>query len=308
MHFDDTQLLDRFWLSGGGLETPFLYLRRARMVLSQLSAAYAAGNRQQMESWRQVIDYSARLLPAGEHEEQFRSAADSMHCLALLDLALASIDERQDNAAYAGLERVQELMRRRSERRREAGLEALDDMELELAFLRTACIVKWRGSDEDRDRLLDLPQLVSALAADLLPRLRRHYSMRPPQEPYVDSAISDLANWSWVLLIRLLLRFDQPLALRQIDEFNAHHADFLTMRQGFFRSGISDEGTSAWFWDIEIAKLWLPGELTRGDLEQLAERRLRAFELHCLRHVDNPWMRAFLLRDTELMRLRALPG
>ncbi|MCB1221091.1 MAG: hypothetical protein H7A35_07350 [Planctomycetales bacterium] len=302
MHFNDTQLLDRFWLSGGGLDTPFLYLRRARLVLSQLSLAYASGDSQQMESWRQVVEYSEQLLPDDERAEQFRSAWDSMHGLALLSQALAAMDEKQSNAAYGGLERVRDIMRQRSERRSRAGMEMLDDMELELAFLRTATVVKWRGEEADRDRLLSISQLRSALADDLLPRMRRHFSVRPPQEPYIDSAIMDLVNWGWILLLRLLLRFDQQAAAEELDAFNAQHADFLTLKPGFFRSGISEEGTSPFFWDLEIAKLWLLDELGRGDLEMLAEKRSRAFELHCMRHADNGWMRAFLLRETDLMR------
>ena len=308
MQFVDTQLLDQFWLSGGGLDTPFLYLRRARLVLRQLSQAHAFGDREQMEAWRHVIDYSSRLLPAGDRLEQFRSAADSMHCLALLDLVIASIDEQQSNAAYAGLERVRDLMERRTRRRSEAGLDALDDMELELAFLRSVLIVKWRGAAEDEDRLISRSELQESLSADLLPRMRRHFSVTPPQEPYVDLAISDQINWSWVLLIRLLLRFDQAEAATQIEEFNSLHADFLTVKPGFFRSGISDEGTSAFFWDIEIAKLWLLDEFRTHELELLIERRERAFELNCTRHADNPWMRAFLQREAFLMQARVQRG
>ncbi len=308
MLYLDTQLLDRYWLSGGGLDTPFLYLRRARMILSQLTAAYAIGDMQQMETWRQVIEYGISLLPSDDRAEQFLSFADSMHCLALLDIVLSNIDEQQETEAYAGLERVRDLMQKRSQRRSKLGLAELDDMELELAFLRTVVLVKWRGTLEHADRLMNLAQLRSALADDLLPRMRRHFSMTPPQEPYVDSAISDLVHWSWVLLIRLLLRMDQEAAAAEIDEFNAHHADFLTVKPGFFRSGISDEGTSPYFWDIEIAKLLLLDELGHAELEFLAERRGKTFELHCMRHVDNSWMRAFLARETELMRRRVQRG
>jgi hypothetical protein len=308
MQFVDTGLIDRFWLSGGGMDTSFLFQRRARIVLRQLSAAYAVGNRTQMESWRHVIDQGTRLLPQGERNEQFRSAADSIHCLALLDLSLASMDDRQSNAAYAGLERVRDMMDRRAQRRSDLGLEALDDMELELAFLRTVIIVKWRGSSEECDRLINLVDLHEAASRDLLPRMRKHFSVSPPQEPYVDVAIGDQINWTWVLLIRLLLRFDQASAAAEIDEFNSLHADFLTVKPGFFRSGITDEGTSTFFWDIELAKLWLLDELKPHELELLSGLRMKAFELNCSRHVDNLWMRAFLLRDTELMKERRFSG
>lgn len=305
MQFVDTGLIDRFWLSNGGMDTTFLFLRRARIVLRQLSAAYASGDRTQMESWRHVIEQGGRLLPAGDRHEQFRSAAESIHCLALLDLSLASIDERQSNAAYAGLERVRDMMDRRAQRRSELGLEALDDMELELAFLRTVLIVKWRGITDERDRLINLIDLQEAVANDLLPRMRRHFSVSPPQEPYVDMAIGDQINWSWILLIRLLLRFDQAAAAVEIDQFNSLHADFLTVKPGFFRSGITDDGTSAFFWDIEIAKLWLLDELSPPEMELLSGRRMKAFELNCTRHADNLWMRAFLIRDTEMMQDRS---
>jgi len=308
MQLVDNHLIDNFWLSGGGLDTPFLYLRRARFVLSQLSAAYAIGNSEQMDAWRHVIECSGRLLPADDRQELFRSAADSVHSLARLDLVIASIDEQQANAAYGGLERVRDMMERRTRRRSELGLDPLDDMELELAFLRCVLIVKWRGAAADENRMISRKELRESLSGDLLPRMRRHFSVRPPQEPYVDLAIGDQIDWTWVLLIRLLLRFDQEGAASEIDEFNSLHADFLTIKPGFFRSGISEEGTSPFFWDLEIAKLWLLDEFRTQELELLVERRELAFEQNCSRHADNQWMRAFLQREANLMEASVYRG
>lgn len=306
MQFADTQLLDRYWLSGGGLDTLFLYLRRARTILHQLSAAYSTGDHQQMESWRQVVEYSAGLLAGGDFEEDFLSAADSMRGLALLDMAIAGIDDRQNAAAYARLEQVRELMDGRSSRRSGLGLPVQDDMELELAFLRALCVIKWRGPVEDADRLVPVAALRDSLSGDLLPRMRRHFSVTPPQEPYVDSTILELVTWTWLLLLRVLMRFDQQAAAAELEMINHLLSDFLTLKPGFYRSGITEEGTSAWFWDLEIAKLWLLDELQPNELDFLAERRMAAFLRQGSHEAAGTWMHHFLIREHALMRPRVM--
>lgn len=178
------------------------------------------------------------------------------------------------DAAYRLCAGVMELLEDSDERERAQGREPRGNSETRYSVLRIIADCKWLQPDEYRDKLLTPEQMLSrfnAIYTDIDAKL----NTRPLAEPGRNERIRLHLAWTEFILAKMAARYlpEQLLGLTQ--QFNRRHGAALAVGVGHFRQS-KPVADCMWYWDFELTKLWIAGELTVEDLEYCHQQRVQA--------------------------------
>ncbi len=260
-------LIGAQWWRNGALRSE---VRFREMMLGIVGLAHEHALAGEIEAAEELREIYCRVEP---HCIDTELAASYDHGLIMFGMLLAECAAlyRQWADAYRLAAEARELVRdirRRDPRRRHS--EAL------WVTARVLADVKWQEPEGNRDRLITPEQLVAEYR-----EIERHVRAELPGIPEDRRAdIVESLAWTGLAMCKLAVRF---LSTRQLAQLVSHcgmaYGAALRCDVGHCRYGNGPPpGHATFYWDYEICKLWLAGELTLDELDDCHRARVLAAE------------------------------
>ncbi len=176
--------------------------------------------------------------------------------------------------AYRICEAINDLLADSDARQRARGLKPRPNNETRYTVLRVLGECKWIQTEQHRDRLISPERMLEdfeRIYAEVDRKLGGELPMSPQQ--IADQRMHlELVEYE---LIKVAARFLPDRLIKLILRFNRRYGASLAAEVGHYKRGrpVAD---CLWYWDFELAKLWIAGLLTIQDLEYCHEQRVAA--------------------------------
>jgi len=255
------------WLRGA-LDKPAEFERVRNSLMRKCYVHVARMEFAEMLSLVRAMHWVGPFCRQEPYVSMYEQAIGKLGALA----AYAASQLREFGIVYRQLAVVRAMLDSSARRRAKLGFEPWPHSEIRLNMVRTLADSKMQGEEADRDRLYT-PEELYALYELLYSRITSFMEEHEMDEREARVHWDNLASTGCQLL-KMSARFTPQLLIEQIQRFNRRYGANIAMGVGHFRNHRALGGL--WYWDFEITKLYLAGELNKKDLDFCHERLMKA--------------------------------
>jgi hypothetical protein len=262
---------EKFWTTHEGLASEVEFHNRLNYVVGELTRAYqqldlaVLQNRVQRLLWlEQVLD-----------TESMVAVYETAYVLGCLPVAHLCSDYFMFEPGYMIVQSCMDVLHAKRDRRAGTGAPPRPDSEAWYRVHEILAVLKWKGPEADRDRLLTVEELVESylgverrcldfIASHPVPDHERHQKVK-----------NDL-GWCLLQVIKAAMRFQPQQARELIAHFNAIHGPVLEAQPGHFLRFASTQRVDPWYWDFELFKACTSGPVSDDEANLCYQWRLDA--------------------------------
>jgi hypothetical protein len=157
---------------------------------------------------------------------------------------------------------------------------------------------KFSGPHELRDEVLSPEEIVEEFNATVK-MIHEYLAKFPSNDRDSDLGLLEAMTSIELELCKMVLRHCPGLLAGCVANFNRRHNEHLAVETGHFRDS-PESDRSFWYWDFEIAKLWLSSDLTADELNLCHIERINAMERSLLDWDKTSLIASFEEQMTEL--------
>jgi hypothetical protein len=264
---NNTNMYRSLWLRGA-LDEPEEFVRVRDTLMRKCYAHVARMEFGEMLSLARALHWVGPYCLEEPYVSKYEQAIGKLGTLA----AYAASQLRDYEMVYTQLELVRNMLESSARRRKDLGFAPWPHSEIKLHFLRTLGDCKVQDSKAEPNRLYSPQEMF-----ELYELLYSRYTAFMEEHEVTGKAAK--VNWDNLshtggALVKVCARFTPQLLVQQIQRFNRRFGANMALGVGHFRNNHALGGV--WYWDFEITKLNIAGELTMKDLEFCHERLLKA--------------------------------
>lgn len=263
--------------------SPGAFKRATNELLAECTDAFRANDRRAM--WR-ILDVLDEALPFAA-EEPWVSSHEYAYCLVGLLIGITLANAGEFEYAFLIAHYVNARLICGDARRKALGIAGVKNTEIRLNLLNLLGDLKKQCDVANRDTVLT-PQLmcedILVCAANVKLYVDRNMveaaQMLPESRAKVELRCQDITNalgWAWLMVIETATRYlPKAVVVDQITRFNRALGFKLAASPWHYKKHAPLDEHSPWYWDYEICKLDLLGELSESDIDYLWARRSAA--------------------------------
>jgi hypothetical protein len=218
-----------------------------------------------------------RLLAAEDFmlTEPFLSIFETGMVNAFIFVGHACADRVLLDAGYSLVQRCQELLNAKRERRDALSLPVRPDSECWYRTFGLLAELKWKGPAALRDRLMTPEHLIDEFNA-VEQRCLSYLIEHPSQDASRDEKVKAGLGWYGLQVVKMAMTWCPKHKSEMIERFNEIHGDILRLETGHFMLHRSDNASNPWYWDFELFKWCVSGPATPDEAELCSQWRLDA--------------------------------
>jgi len=244
----------QYWASNEGLTSELRFHSKLYYLVNSIGVAYRTNNSEELAaSLRRLLWVDDYVIG-----EPFLSVYETGLVNAILYIGHACADRHLLEAGYRVVQRCQELLTAKRERRSEQGLPPRPDSECWYRSYGLLAELKWKGSVQLRDRLLTPEQVVAEFNA-VEQRCLDYLQTNPSQDPTRDERVKAGLGWYGLQVVKMVITWCPQYRDEMVQHFNAVHGDILKCETGHFVSHRPNQPTNPWYWDLELFKWCMCG-------------------------------------------------
>lgn len=239
----------QYWVSSEGLTSELRFHGRLYCLVNSIASAYRTGN------FEELAASMRRLLWVDDYVmgEPYQSIYESGLVNAFLYVGHLCADRLLLDAGYRVVQRCQEMLTAKRERRSELGMTPRPDSECWYRSWGLLAELKWKGPAQLRDRLITPDNLVAEFNA-VEQRCLDYLRQNPSQDAGRDDRVKAGLGWYGLQVVKMVITWCPQLRDEMVERFNAVHGDILKCETGHFTSHRPAQSTSPWYWDLELFK------------------------------------------------------
>lgn len=244
----------QYWASNEGLTSELRFHNKLYYLVNSIGVAYRTHNLPDLTTTLRRLLYVDDYVIA----EPFLSIYETGLVNATLFIAHACADRHLLDEGYRVVEQCQSLLEAKRERRSELGLPPRPDSECWYRSFGLLAELKWKGSSQQRDRLISPEQLVSEFNT-VEQRCLDYLRSNPSQDPNRDERVKAGLGWYGLQVIKMVITWCPQLRDPMVERFNRIHGDILKLETGHFLAHRPAQQTNPWYWDLELFKWCICG-------------------------------------------------
>jgi hypothetical protein len=258
------------WSSAPALDQSELRDNVLALVASIQDAAYH-------DEWER-IKQCRRLFNLGAvhcTEEPYRSAYDYGAMLIAVLVADCELAKANYAAVHSELALVRRMLVEDNPRRQAAGLPPRGNSEVRFNSLGVLAGAKWEGPEALRDVLMTPDEIVAEFKA-VAARVETFFKENPREDPALRRNTMEALALAHLEVSKMAFRYCPAQVGGLVVDFNRLHSGDLALEPGHYRTQALSDSRSSYYWDFELAKLYLGQQLTSEDLHICVELRAMA--------------------------------
>jgi hypothetical protein len=263
--------VELFFWDEAHFASPQAYKDRAQELLAD---AYLAFRRHDTKALGRLLDVAMESSSRAVVDPYATTYENTIGLCSLLS-AICYAAEGKHEDVYQIVTLVLLMQDFSDARRRANGAPVLPASELRYTALNVLGDVKWQGDERDRDRVMTPEEM--AVEWPRLYELAMYYMYEWHREDTQRIAdVKHALGWAGLQVIKTATRFLDGLTVCDlITKFNKWYGPQLAMGRGDFKNRAPLNVNSPWYFDYELTKLHLAGQLVQQDLDYLYEQRER---------------------------------
>jgi hypothetical protein len=246
-----------FWSSHEGLTSEVEFHNRLKFVALELARSYNQLDLAAAQNWLERLLW---LEPVIDNESML-SLYESLFVLGSLPVANLCSDYFIFDPGYMIVEASVEVLN--AKRKRRAALDAVPkpDSEAWYRIYETLAVLKWKGTDADKNRIMGIDELVSSYLA-VEKRCLDYLASHPAPDPAKNDKVRTELGWVLLQILKASMRHLPHISKELISHFNSIHGSVLEHEPGHFLRYASTQRVDPWYWDFELFKMCTESPVT----------------------------------------------
>lgn len=187
-------------------------------------------------------------------------------------------------------------------RRRQQRMNPRSNSEVRYRSLGVLAAAKWEGPEYLRNEVKTPEQIVLEYS-DVCEKVVAYLAAYPRTEEGRDNRVMEQLGIVGVEVATMAFRYCPELLNKLVVQFNKRHGPHLALAAGHFVKN-PPLSPSAWYWDFEISKQFMSGQLTRVQLHQCNTKRLQCRRATMSEERPDQWLLKRWLRQRGWMETR----
>jgi hypothetical protein len=248
---------EAFWTSHDGLTSEVIFHDRLKFLAAELARAY---NQLDLGHVQKLIERMLWLEPVMDNENML-ALYETLYVLDCLPVANLCSDYFIFDPGYMIVEASMEVLNAKRARRAAAGAFARPDSEAWYRVYEMLAILKWRGPEADKNRLMSVENLVDSYLS-VERRCLDYLASHPAPDQVRNDKVRHELGWCLLQVTKAAMRHQPQLTKELIGHFNSLHGPILEREPGHFLRFASTQRIDPWYWDFELFKMCLERPVT----------------------------------------------
>lgn len=260
---------EAFWSTHEGLASEVEFHNRLNFVIGELTRAYQQLDLATLQS---RIERLLWLEPVLDNEGMI-SVYETAYVLGCLPVAHLCSDYFMFDPGYMIIEASIEVLEAKRARRAAIGAQARPDSEAWYRVFEILAVHKWKGHDNDRNRLQSVETLVTSFL-EVEKRCLDYVASHPVPDAERHSKVKNDLGWVLLQVVKAALRHSHELGRELVSHFNTVHGQILELEVGHFMRFASTQRVDPWYWDFELFKACTYGPVSDDEANLCYQWRL----------------------------------